>query len=154
VYNLITRDIEDEMLSLCSREEIGVCVFSPLAAGLLTGKHDPNKPPAEGTRFSNKYLGKIYTQRFWIESNFKAVARFKEIAQRYGRSMPQFALAWILSNAMISSVICGANSIRQLEENIGATEVKLTDEELTACDEVWHQLRPPRFSYASQQLIR
>lgn len=154
VYNLITRDIDDEMLPLCSKEEIGVCVFTPLAAGLLTGKHDPKKPPTEGTRFSNERLGKIYAERFWTASNFQAVTRFKEITQRYGRSMPQFALAWILSNATITSVICGANSIRQLEENIGATEVKLTDEELTACDEVWHQLRPPRFSYASQQLIR
>ena len=154
VYNLITRDIDDEMLTLCSREEIGVCTFSPLAAGLLTGKHDINKPPAEGTRFSNERLGKIYTKRFWTASNFEAVARLKETTQIYGRSMPQFALAWILNNTVITSVICGANSIRQLEENLEATEVKLTEEELTACDEVWHQLRPPRFSYASQQLIR
>ncbi|MFQ5997277.1 MAG: aldo/keto reductase [Dehalococcoidales bacterium] len=52
----------------------------------------------------------------------------------------------------MSFVICGANSIKQLEENMGATEVKLTEEELTACDEVWHQLRPPRFFYGQQRL--
>ena len=68
--------------------------------------------------------------------------------------MPQFALAGILNNPAITSVICGVTSLKQLEENIGAVEVELTEEELKACDEVWQQLRPPRFSYGSQQVER
>jgi aryl-alcohol dehydrogenase-like predicted oxidoreductase len=153
-YNLITRGIEDEFLTVCKNEGVGVCVYNPMAAGLLTGKHDPTKPPAEGTRFSNKLMGKTYSDRYWLASNFEAVKRFKEITQQHGRSMAQFALAWILNNKAITSVVCGSTSIKQMEENAGATEVKLSDDELASCDKVWNQLRPPRFFYGAQQLIR
>jgi len=153
-YNLIGRDIEDEVLPLCESEGIGVCVYNPLAAGLLTGKHDPEKEPAENTRFSNAALGKVYKERYWLDNNFEAVNRLKEVASAHEHSMPQFALAGILNNPVITSVICGVTSLKQLEENIGAVEVELTEEELNACDEVWQQLRPPRFSYGSQQVER
>lgn len=153
-YNLITRGIEDELLPLCKNEGVGVCVYNPLAGGLLTGKHDPSKPPAKGTRFSNERMGKMYSDRYWLNSNFEAVVRFKELTEKHGRSMAQFALAWILNNEVITSIVCGTNSIKQLEENVGAIDIKLTDEELNVCDEVWHQLRPPRFFYGAQQLYR
>ncbi len=143
-YNLFTRDIEYELLPLCASERVGVCVYNPLAGGLLTGKHDPNKPPAEGTRFA---LEKGYHQRYWSDANFKAVAGLVKIAKEYGRSMPQFALAWILNNTTITSAICSATSAGQLEENLGAVEIKLSEAELMACDEVWRELRPHRFFY-------
>ncbi len=143
-YNLLTRDIENELLPLCASEGVGVCVYNPLAAGLLTGKHDPNKPPAEGTRFA---LAQGYYQRYWSDINFKAVASLGKIAKEHDRSLAQFALAWILSNETITSPICGASSVKQLEENLGATEVKLSEEELAGCNEVWQQFRPVRFSY-------
>ncbi len=131
-----------------------MCVYNPLAGGLLTGKHDPGRPPAEGTRFSNQRQGKTYSDRYWLPSNFEAVVRFKKVAEKHGRSMPQFSLAWILNNPAITSIICGANSVKQLEENVGAVELSLTEEELNACDEVWQELRPPRFYYGAQQLYR
>ena len=153
-YNLVTRGVEDEFLPLCTNEGVGVCVYNPLAAGMLTGKHDLSKPPAEGTRFSNQTLGKMYSERYWVESNFKAVARIKELTQQHNRRMAQFALAWILNNKSITSVTCGSNSIKQLEENIGAVDITLTDDELKACDEIWNELRPARFFYGAQQLYR
>ncbi|MFC1931085.1 aldo/keto reductase [Chloroflexota bacterium] len=153
-YNLLVRGIEDEILPLCSNEKVGICVYNPLAAGLLTGKHDRGKSPAQGTRFSNKLQGKEYSNRYWRESNFKAVARLKEITQKHGRSMAQFALAWILNNRYISSVICGANSVKQLEENLGVIGLTLTDEELAFCDDIWHELRPPIYFSGAQQLYR
>jgi len=146
-YNLLTRDIEYELLPLCASEGVGICVYNPLAAGLLTGKHDPNKPPAEGTRFTLERLGPSYYERYWSTTNFEAVARLKQTAREYGRSLTQFALAWALSNETITSVICGATALKQLEENLGATEVKLSKEELAACDDVWQQIRPLRFFY-------
>jgi aryl-alcohol dehydrogenase (NADP+) len=146
-YNLITRDIEYELLPLCASEGVGVTVYNPLAAGLLTGKHDPTKPPAPGTRFTMERMGPIYYERYWSAPNFEAVAKFKQISERNGRSLTHFSLAWILSNPTITSVIMGASSVRQLEENLGALDVKLTPEELSACDEVWRELRPLRFFY-------
>jgi aryl-alcohol dehydrogenase-like predicted oxidoreductase len=129
-------------------------VYNPLAAGLLTGKHDPNKPPTEGTRFASESLGDVYRKRYWLDSNFEAVNRIKKITQSHDRSMAQFAIAWILNNRFITSVIVGATSVRQFEENLGATEIKLSEEERDACDNVWQQLRPPRFSYGAQQVER
>ncbi len=146
-YNLLTRDIEYELLPLCASEGVGVCVYNPLAAGLLTGKYDPNKPPAEGTRFTLEHLGPMYYERYWSATNFEAVARLKQIAREYGLSLAQFALAWAIGNETITSAICGATSLMQLEENLGATEVQLSKEELAACDGVWQQLRPIRFFY-------
>lgn len=146
-YNLITRDIEYELLPLCVDEGVGVCVYNPLSGGLLTGKHDPKKSPENGTRFNLKSIGKMYCERYWLEANFEAVNRLKTIAREVGQSLPQFALAWILNNETVTSVICGCSSLKQLEQNLGAVEVKLSGEELAACDEVWKHLRPLRFFY-------
>jgi aryl-alcohol dehydrogenase-like predicted oxidoreductase len=145
-YNLITRDIEYELLPLCASQEVGVTVYNPLAGGLLTGKHDPNKPPAEG-RFTVERLGPLYTERYWSAANFEAVAKLKEIASAHGRNLTQFALAWILNSKAITSIVLGVSSLRQLEENLKATEITLTEEELSACDKVWQELSPPRFLY-------
>jgi 1-deoxyxylulose-5-phosphate synthase len=143
-YNLITRDIEYELLPLCGSEGVGVTCYNPLAAGLLTGKHDFGKPPAPGTRFA---MEKGYYMRYWSEINFKAVDKLARISAKQDRKMSQFALAWILNNPTITSAICSATSIKQLDENLGAVEVKLTREEIIACDDVWQDLRPPRFFY-------
>jgi aryl-alcohol dehydrogenase-like predicted oxidoreductase len=153
-YNLLTRDIEYELLPLCASEGVGVCVYNPLAAGLLTGKYEMDKKPAEGGRFSLDYLGPVYHGRYWSAGNFEAIASIKQIAKKNNRRLAQFSLAWILSNKTITSVILGATSIKQLEENLGAVELKLSEEELAGCDEMWHKLRPLRFFYGSQQLKR
>lgn len=146
-YNLVTRDIESELLPLCSSEGIGVCVYNPLAAGILTGKHDPNKPPAEGGRFTIEKLGKNYYNRYWNEVNFNAVELLRKIASEHGRSLAQFSLAWVFNNKTVTATICGASSLVQLEQNLEAAEILLSKEELIACDDVWQQIRPPRFFY-------
>jgi len=168
-YNLLTRDLEYELLPLCASEGVGLCIYNPLAGGLLTGKYNLDKTPAKDTRFGLQYvtqqkteeqaygakvanvyrasIGQIYRQRYWSAANFEAIDRLKQIAKEHGRSLVQFALAWTLNNETVPSAICGATSLKQLEENVGATEIKLSEEELNACDTVWHQLRPPVFSY-------
>jgi 1-deoxyxylulose-5-phosphate synthase len=146
-YNLLTRDIEYELLPFCASENLGVTVYNPLAGGLLTGKHDANKPPGEGTVFSSEYLGAIYRERYWSEANFTAVARIKEIAEGHGRSMSQFCLAWVLNNPVITSATMGVSSLEQLENNLPAAEIKLSEEEIKACDEVWSKFRTPRYFY-------
>ena len=146
-YNLITRDIESELLPFCASEGIGVTVYNALAAGLLTGKHDLGKDPAPNTRFSLEGIGPRDKERYWSPINFQAVAHLKQIADTHGQSLTQFSLAWILNNLLISSAIIGVSSAKQLEENIGAIDFKLTSEENKACDAVWRELRPPRIFY-------
>ena len=143
-YNLITRDIETELLPCCAGEGVGVTVYNPLAAGLLTGKHNVSAGPAADTRFG---MDKNYYERYWSPVNFTAVEHLKKIANAHGRNMAQFALAWVLSNPLVTSTINGASFTKQLEENMGALELKLTPEEIKACDDVWLELRPPRFFY-------
>jgi aryl-alcohol dehydrogenase-like predicted oxidoreductase len=147
VYNLLTRDIEMEMLPLCAAEGMGVCVYNPLAGEMLTGKHEFGKPPAEG-RFTHELLGKGYLERYWSEINFKAVEILKKLAREHGCTLPQFAIAWILSNETITSVLSGTTAIEQLDENLAATEIELSPEELQVCDEVWQMFRPIRYHYA------
>jgi aryl-alcohol dehydrogenase-like predicted oxidoreductase len=64
--------------------------------------------------------------------------------------LPQFALAWIFNNGTITSVLSGPTTLEQLKENLVATEIVLSQEELEACDEVWQMFRPPRFPYARE----
>jgi len=152
-YNLLTRDIEYELLPLCANEGVGVCVYSPIASELLSGRHEFGKPPAEG-RFTLDRLGPLCLDIYWSEINFKAVEQCKKIARDHGRTLPQFALAWVMSNETITAAISGTTSLEQLKENVSATEITLSQEELQACDEVWKMLRPPRYFYARDGRLR
>jgi len=146
-YNLLMRDIEYELLPLCESEDVGVCVYNPLAGGLLTGKHNLMKTPVEGTRFADKRLGTLYCERYWSAANFEAVSRLKDIAKKHERNLAEFSLAWVLNNKSITSAIFGVSSIHQLQMNLAANEIKLSSEELAGCNEVWQLLRPYRFFY-------
>lgn len=136
VYSLLARDCEVEMTKLCEAEGVGVNVWGALASGMLSDKLlacDPTKPPPAGA--------KPYPNT-WEPRYFQAVSRLKEVAG--DRSLSQFALAWMLHKPFVSSVVCGVSSLEQLDENLGALDLELTEEDLAACDEVWHALHPPR----------
>lgn len=142
-FNLLARDVEYELLPLCREEGVGVVPFSPMAAGLLSGKYDKDKPPLEGARYSLGKWGYLYNKPYWNDLNFAAIAQLKQIAAGAGVSLPRFALAWALANPAISSISNGSTSIAQLEDNIAATGVKLSADVLAACDAVWASVRPP-----------
>ena len=146
-YNLLTRDIEMELVPLCESEEIGICVYNPLAGEMLTGLHEFGKPPAEG-RFTHKLMGPGYKDRYWSELNFKAVDTLKQVAKDHGCTLAQFAIAWVLNNKAITSVLSGTTAAKQLNENIEAADIVLTEEEKKICDDVWLMFRPPRYHYA------
>ncbi|MBN1190273.1 MAG: aldo/keto reductase [Dehalococcoidales bacterium] len=146
-YNLLTRDIEMELLPFCLDEGLGVCVYNPLAGEMLTGRHEFGKPPAEG-RFTLPVLGPGYLKRYWSETNFNAVEKLKVLAAEHRVTLPQFALAWILHNPAITSVLSGTISQVQLQENMASVDIQLTTEEFHACDEVWSMFKIPRYHYA------
>jgi aryl-alcohol dehydrogenase-like predicted oxidoreductase len=146
-FNLLTRDIEYELLPLCVEEGIGVASFSPLAAGLLSGKYEPGKAPSPDQRFGLGARGFKYNEKYWTDLDFAAVARLKQVAADHGKSLGQFALAWVLSKKGITSVVCGTTSVEQLDQNMAAVGVRLSQEELDACDQVWSTLHPPRLFY-------
>jgi aryl-alcohol dehydrogenase-like predicted oxidoreductase len=137
-YNLLLRDIEDEVVPLCQHEGLGIIPYNPLAGGFLTGRYRKEQEPEEGTRFTLPRAGEIYRQRYWHDAQFEAVERLRDFFASRERSLAQVALAWVLGRPGISSAILGASRAEQLRETLPAVELKLTDEELAFCDQIWY----------------
>jgi aryl-alcohol dehydrogenase-like predicted oxidoreductase len=144
VYNLMTRGIEQEFLPFCREFNIGVTVYNPLAGGLLTGKHDRAKPPAEATRFQ---LNKEYYGRYWLDSNFDALAELMEIGEQAGKKPVELALQWLAAQDAVDSIIIGFSKMEHLEENLSAWDGDLDADTLEACDRVWKKIRGDSFQY-------
>jgi aryl-alcohol dehydrogenase-like predicted oxidoreductase len=144
-YNLLFREIENELLPLCRNQGVGVIPYNPLAGGFLTGKHKPNAEPTEGTRFALAgRTSTMYRQRYWQEAQFAAVAHLQEFFAARNKSLTQVAVAWVLAQPDITSPIVGATSPEQLRQSLAATDLTLDEEEMEVCNEVWVSL--PRLS--------
>ncbi len=139
-YNLLHREIETELLPLCRDQGVGVIVYNPLAGGFLSGKYRPEEPPSPGTRFTLGASGELYRERYWQASLFEAVATLKGFFDERATSLTKASVAWVLAQPGITAAIVGASRPDQLEETIAATETRLDDEELAACDAVWWSL--------------
>jgi aryl-alcohol dehydrogenase-like predicted oxidoreductase len=129
-YTIAGRELEREIVPLLLDQNIGLMVWSPLAGGLLSGKYGRNKETKEGRRMEFDFppVDK--------EKAFDIVEVMEEIADNKGVSVAQIALAWLLHQPAVSTVIIGAKKTGQLEDNLHSVEVKLTEDELTKLDEV------------------
>jgi len=140
-YNLLFREIENELLPLCRHYGVGVIPYNPLAGGFLTGKYTMGAEPPASTRFGLEgRAGRIYKQRYWQEEQFGALKHLQEFFAARGKSLTQVAIAWVLAQPDITSPIVGATSPEQLKQSLPAVDLKLDDEEMQACDEVWFNL--------------
>ena len=144
VYNLVTRGIEQELLPFCREFGMGLVVYNPLAAGLLTGKHAREKGPVDGTRFQ---LNEQYYGRYWSDSNFDAVAELMEIAKQAGKTPVELAFQWIAAQDVVDSILIGFTRMEHLEQNLSAWEGKLDNDTLEACDRVWGKIKGDSFQY-------
>lgn len=138
-YNMLhRRRVEHELAAICSELGIGLTTFSPLAAGVLTGKY--NKGIPEGSRATLEGMGWV-TDRL-RQDGVKKVAKLADLAAELGISPAQLAIAWVLRRKEISSVITGASSLAQLEDNLGAGEItdKLDDEVLEKIESILDNL--------------
>ena len=102
---------------------IGLVVWSPLAMGMLTGKYDDGVP--EGSRFA---ANDGFRERFFTDDNVARVKALKGVADDLGITRAQLALAWVLRQSGVSSVITGATKVAQIEETVAAADVVLDDE--------------------------
>ncbi len=126
-YNLVHRaEFERELMALCRDQGLGVIPYSPLEGGFLTGKYRRDKPLPPGTR------GVISenVRRYMTERNFALLDTVQDIAQDHGATMAQVALAWLLNNPVVTAPIVGANTPHQLQETIGALQIRLRDEDI------------------------
>ena len=145
VYNLITRGIEDEMAPFLTEYRLGLTVFNPIAAGLLTGKHSRGRL-AENSRLKDNYG---YNLRYVSDANMDAVERLSAAAGDSGMSLLELALQWLLNRSVVDSLIVGASRLEHVQQNIAlsAERKPLSPELLAACDAVWDGLRGHYFSY-------
>ena len=132
-YSMLWRKAE-QVIPVCRGNGISQIVWSPLAQGALTGKYEPGRPPPTGSRAANREAGK-WMGRFRERAVLEAVQRLRPIAVDVGVSMAQLALAWVLREPNVASAIVGATRPEQLDENAGASGVKLDDATLAAIDE-------------------
>jgi aryl-alcohol dehydrogenase-like predicted oxidoreductase len=150
-YNLLFREIENELLPLCRHYGIGVIPYNPLAGGFLTGKYKPNAEPSANLRFG--LAGRtqaIYRQRYWQEEQFGAVAHLQGFFATRNKPLTQVAIAWVLAQPGVTSPIVGATSPEQLRQSLPAVDLQLDEEEMKVCNEVWFNL--PRLSDPSVAL--
>ncbi|MHA0042230.1 aldo/keto reductase family protein [Deinococcus sp. PEB2-63] len=123
-YSMIRRDrVEGEILPYTEGAGVGLVVWSPLAMGLLTGKYDAGKP--EGARLTEK---ENWGKNFLTEENIQKVRDLKPIADDLGITRAQLALAWILRQKGVSSVITGATKVQQIEDTVKAAGVRLSSD--------------------------
>jgi aryl-alcohol dehydrogenase-like predicted oxidoreductase len=135
VYNMLNRYIEREMLPLCEREGIGQVVYSPLAQGVLTGKYKPGQQPGSDTRAGNAAVNSSINNLL-TDKVLGAVQELQKLANESGYKLSQLALAWILRQPGVSSAIIGASRPDQIEENVKAADIKLSDEQLQRIDTI------------------
>ncbi len=141
-YNLLHRDIEQDLLPLCRQRGVGVIVFNPLAGGLLTGKHAAGAEPDPDSRFGAR-LGDTavaYRRRYWQEESLAAVQALKAYFEKRGKALATVAVGWVLAQPGISAAIVGASRPAQLDATLAATDLVLDDEERTVLDDVWFHL--------------
>jgi aryl-alcohol dehydrogenase-like predicted oxidoreductase len=130
-YTLAGRDLERELVPMLRSEQVGLLVWSPLAGGLLSGKYTRDQESAPDGRRANFDFPPVDRDRA-----FSCIDAMRPMATSRGISVAQIALAWLLHRKVVSSVIVGAKRIEQLEDNIAATKVELSETELDTLDQV------------------
>ena len=130
-YSLINRELEREHVPACTRYGMGLLPWSPLAAGFLSGKYEKNQPPPAGVRLEK------WKDRFRAFDNERAwtvLDAVRGIAAAREATPAMVSLAWLLAKPYVSSVIFGARSLAQLDENLAAADFRLTPEEVATLD--------------------
>lgn len=133
-YNLMDRRIERELVPMAETWGIGLLPWSPLAGGFLTGKYRRGQDRPEDSRLAGRDDQR--TERMLSDAGFDIIERVEEIAGEKDCTPSQLALAWCMNQPGITSPIIGPRTMEQLEDNLGAAEVDVTDEDRKRLDEV------------------
>jgi Predicted oxidoreductases (related to aryl-alcohol dehydrogenases) len=140
-YNLVFRQWEHELFRLAADEGLAVIPYNPLAGGLLTGKHADRTGPSPGTRYTLANASHIYTDKYWNPPTLDAVEQIVAIAREAELSPATLAVAWTLTNPVVTSVLIGATTPEQLIDTIAAVEVELPTELITRLNELTDRFR-------------
>jgi aryl-alcohol dehydrogenase-like predicted oxidoreductase len=130
-YSIAGRDLEREIVPLLTDQKMGLMVWSPLAGGLLSGKYRPGGNGPEGARRTTFDFPAVHRDRA-----FACVDAMREIADRHGVSVARVALSYVLAKPFVMSVIIGARTMEQLDDNLEATKLSLTADDIKVLNEV------------------
>jgi aryl-alcohol dehydrogenase-like predicted oxidoreductase len=137
-YSIAGRDLEREIVPLLESEKVGLLVWSPLAGGLLSGKFSRTNQKVAGSRRTEYDFPIVNKERTW-----SILDAMVPIAKAHGCSPARASLAWLLARPVVTSVIVGAKRLDQLQDNLAAVALKLTQDELRQLDEV--SALPPEY---------
>lgn len=135
-YNLLVREIEWEIVPACAENGLGLLPWSPLGGGWLTGKYQRGSRPEGATRLGedpNRGV-EAYDRRSTVQRTWDVTEAVERVATARGVSMAQVALAWLVDRPQVTSVILGARTLEQLEDNLGAAGLHLAAEETAGLD--------------------
>jgi aryl-alcohol dehydrogenase-like predicted oxidoreductase len=134
-YSLVKRDIEYEYSSLFAEERLGLLPWSPLGGGFLTGKYKRDQQPEEGRISTHP----DHTEEAWHRrntvQNWSIIDEIAKIASAHEATYAQVAIAWLLQRPNVCSVILGARTMQQLEDNLGAASLQLSNDEVEALNQ-------------------
>jgi len=130
-YSIAGRDLERDIVPALEDQRVGLMVWSPLAGGLLSGKFGPGSNGPEGARRAAFDFPPVDKERAW-----KCVDAMRDVAKAHDVSVARVALAYILAKPFVTTVIIGAKTVEQLDDNLAAPALKLTAEEMKKLDEV------------------
>lgn len=130
-YSIAGRELERELVPLLENEKTGLLVWSPLAGGLLSGKYSRENQKPENSRRTAFDFPLVDKERTW-----KILDVIAPIAEAHNCSAARISLAWLLAKPVVTSVIIGARNVQQLRNNLGSTEIALSENEIRLLDEV------------------
>jgi len=136
-YSLADRTPENELLSLCLDQGVGIIPYFPLAGGILTGKYNSNSSAPSGSRADTDPNFKRFLNHERIELGNKV----GQIAEELGASSTALSLAWLMNRPAVSTVIVGATRVEQLEQNLHSTSIQLNEETVSKLDEASDSFR-------------
>jgi aryl-alcohol dehydrogenase-like predicted oxidoreductase len=149
LYNLVVRDIEQDLVPLCQLKGLGIVVWSPLGGGFLSGKYKPGQRLLRGTRSEE---GWGYPEKYFAPNADETLKVLLDVAEELGRSPAQVALRWVLAQPAITSVLVGARTIEQLRDNLQASAWRFGDEALKRLNEV--SSLPDRYPKAMEKVMK
>jgi aryl-alcohol dehydrogenase-like predicted oxidoreductase len=137
-YSIAGRDLERDIMPMLQDQKVGLMVWSPLAGGLLSGKYDRDGNGPAGSRRTTFDFPPVDNDRA-----FGCIDIMREIGGKHGVSVARIALAWLLHRDVVTSVIVGAKTLEQLDDNLAAVEIRLDEDDLARLDEV--SALPPEY---------
>jgi aryl-alcohol dehydrogenase-like predicted oxidoreductase len=149
-YSLLVRDIEREFIPLCESEGLGLLPWSPLGGGFLTGKYRRDVPPSEGRLSTASDDAEEAWDRHNTSLKWAIIDKVEEVAREQEKTFAQVALAWLLEQLTVCSIVIGPRTVEQLEDNLGAVGWRLTADELSALNTV--SALPENYPYRFQEV--